>query len=207
MLSHNIFSLSVMAAVIVSGAAWAAGDIDAGSRKSATCVTCHNSDGNSTQSEFPKLAGQNQKYLLRQMLAIQSDDWPVPLMAGQLDNFSVQDLEDIAAWFAAGQMSLAAADPELARRGEQIYRFGLPDKGVPGCLACHSVTGKGNAPAGFPFIAGQHAAYLVQRLIYYRDEENSSDGVSKIMADIAKNMTRGDMEAVSSYMQGLRIKQ
>ena len=43
------------------------GNANAGSNLVATCAACHGSDGNSVNSDWPKLAGQNQKYVYDQL--------------------------------------------------------------------------------------------------------------------------------------------
>jgi hypothetical protein len=53
----------------MSGIAQAAGDIDAGQVKSGSCASCHGANGNSMMPLFPKLAAQNEGYLVKQMQA------------------------------------------------------------------------------------------------------------------------------------------
>ena len=77
------------------------GDAVAGKDKSMTCSACHSADGNSVVPTFPKLAGQGEKYLVKQMKDIRDGARPVPTMAGQVDNMSNQDLADIAAYYAS----------------------------------------------------------------------------------------------------------
>ena len=43
------------------------GDPDKGSTLVESCVACHGVDGNSISTDWPKLAGQNQKYLLEEL--------------------------------------------------------------------------------------------------------------------------------------------
>ncbi len=84
------------------------------------CGACHGADGNSMMPNFPKLAGQGERYLLKQMLDIKSGARPVVPMTGMLDNMSEQDLQDIAAYFASQKMSVGMADAQHAgsqRRG------------------------------------------------------------------------------------------
>ncbi len=191
----------------IAGPSWG-GDAAAGSRKVEVCTACHAADGNSVIPAYPKLAGQGERYLLRQLRAIKRGDWNIPLMAGQLDTMSDQDLQDIAAFYADGRMSPGATDPDLLQHGQQIYRAGIAARGVPACMACHSPTGAGNAPAGYPHLAGQHAEYILERLEQYRDGkaeyERPYDETARIMSDVTAGMLYNDMKAVASYIQGLR---
>ena len=89
--------------------AHAAGDATAGQGKIALCAGCHGADGNSMVASFPKLAGQGERYLVKQMNDIRSGARVIPEMTAMLDNMSEQDIADIAAYFA-GQTSTVGAD-------------------------------------------------------------------------------------------------
>jgi len=186
-----------------SGIANAGGDAAAGKSKAAVCAACHGADGNSAVAMYPKLAGQSEKYLLKQMGDIKSGARPVPVMTGQLDAMSEQDMADIAAYFAGQAIQLGAADPALMELGERLYRGGDAEKGIAACTACHSPTGVGNGPAGFPSLGGQHAEYVVTTLKAFRTEDRSNDGESRIMRDIAYRMNDKEIEAVANYVSGL----
>lgn len=187
----------------------AAGDAAAGKAKAAVCGACHGADGNSAAPTFPKLAGQNVNYLLKQMHAIKSGERKVPQMAGLLDGKSEQDLEDIAAYFSSQTRTIQQAKPKNLDLGERIYRAGLADKGVPACSACHSPHGNGNGPAGFPVIGGQYAEYIEAQLKAYRlghdqpDKGRTTDGQSHIMRSVAYNLSDLEIEAVANYISGL----
>ncbi len=185
------------------------GDAAAGEEKSVTCAACHGADGNSVAPSFPKLAGQGEKYLLKQMQDIRDGARPVPTMAGQVDNMSDQDLADIAAYYASQTSTGAQTDPELLELGERIYRSGIIERNVAACTACHSPNGKGNAPAGFPALAGQHPEYIAASLRAYRkgyeDETGrTNDGDTRIMRTTAFALSDLEIEAVSSYAAGLK---
>ncbi len=197
------------------------GNAAAGKSKAAACVACHGEGGNSMVSTFPKLAGQNARYMLKQLKDIQCgalsmadqkaqkcNGRSIPTMAGQLDRFNDADLADIAAYYAAQTISGGQASPDLAAKGEEIYRAGLRGKGVAACTACHSPTGKGNGPAGYPALGGQHADYIAAQLKAFRAaadglEGRSNDGETKIMRDVAYHMSDSEIAAVASYISGL----
>ena len=90
-----------------------------------------------------------------------------------------------------------------------LFRSGIAARGVAACTACHSPTGSGNAPAGFPALAGQHAEYTAAQLRAFRkgaqqDSGRTNDGDTRIMRDIAFGLSDLEIEAVSSYIAGLR---
>ncbi len=184
-------------------AAGVVGDATAGQGKVAVCGACHGADGNSMAPTFPKLAGQGERYLLKQLKDIKAGARGVVPMTGMLTNMSEQDLADIAAYFASQNMSVGAADPALVERGQALFSGGKLVEGMPACTGCHSPTGSGNAPAGFPKIAGQHAGYIASQLTAFREGDRTNDGDTKIMRSIAEKLSNKDIAALSSYIQGL----
>ena len=216
-----LFSCSV--SMVMAADAPPQGDPAAGKAKVGECTACHGADGNSPSPAFPKLASLGERYLLKQMQDIlcgfksaeeqkasKCTARSVPTMAGQLDAFSQQDLADIAAYYASQPIQVGQADPELVALGEQIYRAGIKEKGVAACTACHSPTGKGNAPAGFPALGGQHAAYIDTQLKAFREGADyngergrNNDGDTKIMRAVADKLSDREIEAVASYISGL----
>ena len=95
------------------------------------------------------------------------------------------------------------ADPKLVAAGERLYRGGNKDTGVGACIACHGPEGGGNDPAAYPSIAGQHAPYVAAQLKAYRAGQRSSD-INQIMRNNTARLTDAEIDAVSSYIQGLR---
>ncbi|RJG12647.1 cytochrome c4 [Pseudomonas cavernicola] len=199
----NKVFVSLLLTLGITGMAHAAGDAAAGQGKAAMCGACHGADGNSPAPNFPKLAGQGERYLLKQMLDIKAGNRQVLEMTGLLTNVSDADLQDIAAYFASQKMSVGAADPKLVARGEELFRGGKLDQGMPACTGCHSPDGSGNAAAGFPQLGGQHATYVAKQLTDFREGNRSNDGDSMIMRGIAAKLSNKDIAAVSSYIQGL----
>lgn len=205
----KVLLASVIALGVMSQAAMAAGDAAAGKAKATACGACHGPDGNSAAPTFPKLAGQGERYLIKQIQDIKSGARSVPAMAGLLDNLGAQDIADIAAYFASQNGSVNQAKKDLVAKGEQIYRAGLKDRGIPACTACHSPSGNGNAPAGFPRLGGQHADYVVAQLKGYRAAADgdaagrSNDGDTKPMRTVAAHLTDSEIAAVANYVSGL----
>lgn len=199
----NKLIVSLLLTLGITGLAQAAGDAKAGQAKAAVCGACHGPDGNSMAPNFPKLAGQGERYLTKQMQDIKSGKRTVLEMTGLLTNLSDQDLSDIAAYFSSQQGSVGAADPKVVAHGEELFRGGKLDQGMPSCIGCHSPNGAGNAAAGFPHLGGQHAQYVAKQLTDFREGNRTNDGDTMIMRTIASKMSNKDMEAIASYVQGL----
>ena len=199
----------VLAVTVIGTNVQAAGDAEAGQAKAATCVACHGVDGNSAVPTFPKLSGLGHKYLLKQMQDIRDGRRPVALMAGQVDNMTDQDLSDIAAFYDAQPRTGGTADPDKVSLGRKVYLGGIAERQVPACSGCHSPTGNGNGPAGYPALACQHADYVAAQLKMFRKgyedpAGRTNGGEAKIMRTTAFRMSDMEIEAVASYIAGLQ---
>lgn len=194
-----LFALSAQAESLVAGSA------EAGKAKSITCTACHGSAGNSVNPLWPNIAGQGAPYLLAQMQAFKEGTRNDPLMTSQAMMLSEQDMADLAVYFeslpAAAQ---AVADPSLVDKAEALYRGGDVSDQISACIACHGPTGRGNPAANYPALAGQHSAYSAKQLRDYASGARESDGKTRMMRDIAANLSEDDIVALASYIQGLR---
>jgi cytochrome c553 len=193
--------LSPMIALAAEGELTAS--IDAGQTKSGVCAACHGPDGNSLNPEWPSLAGQNANYIVRQLKAFKRGERSNVLMTSQAVALSDQDMVDLAAYFASRLQQPRTADPDLVAAGERLYRGGHKETGIGACIACHGPTGAGNGPAAYPAIAGQHSPYVAAQLRAYRAGQRSSD-INQIMRNNTARLTDAEIDAVSSYIQGLR---
>ena len=182
--------------------AFAQGDAAVGQSKAALCATCHGAEGNSELPMNPKLAGQNATYIAKQLMDYKSGIRSNQTMSAMVLNLSEQDMQDISAWYSSQQVNLQGADPKLVELGESLYRAGNKELAVPACSACHSPTGRGNAPAGFPSLGGQHAEYTLQQLKDFRAGVRQNDE-SSMMRIVVERLTDRELEALASYVSGL----
>jgi cytochrome c553 len=180
------------------------GNIEAGQTKSATCAACHGPDGNSVTPDWPALAGQHANYIVRQLKAFKEGERQNVTMKPFADMLSEQDMADVAAYFASQKRTPKGADPALVSLGQQIYRGGVPERGIAACIACHGPGGHGNAVSAYPSIGGQHAAYVSTQLHQYASGERRSDvDVNQMMRNVASLLLDDEIKALSSYVQGL----
>ena len=197
-------SFVVVGFTLLSQQTFAAGDARAGAAKATTCLACHGETGNSPAGAYPNIAGQNEQYLLKQLIDIKNGTRPVPTMVGQLDAYSAEDLADIAAHYAGQKRAYGAAKADQVDLGEAIYRFGIPRKHVAACSACHSPTGSGNGPARFPALAGQWPEYTIAQLKAFQSGKRHNDGDGEMMQTTSMDMNEKEMTAVASYIYGLK---
>ncbi|MCW4455600.1 c-type cytochrome [Flavobacterium sp. MXW15] len=195
------------------------GDAEAGQAKAAACAACHSADGNSTVEMYPRIAGQSERYAARQMALIasgQRSSGAAAAMVPFVQNLTAQDMRDIGAFFATQKAGAGIADDSVVAEGpyegmkfyeigQKLYRGGDASRGIPACLACHGPTGAGNPGPAYPHIGGQYAAYTTQRLQEYQAGTTQEDDPAhfQIMAQVAKSLTPEEIQALSSYLQGL----
>ena len=180
-----------------------AGNPDSGEEKVAVCSDCHGADGNSVVGLWPSLAGQNEKYLVKQLRLVKSGDRVIDSMVGLLDNLQDSDLQDIAAFYASQRNKVGQADESKVELGRKLYYAGNLEKGIPACSACHSPRGLGNGPAAYPLLSGQQPDYVAKALKDYRAGERVNEDPSKIMAAIAYKLDDVEIDALSSFVHGL----
>ena len=181
----------------------AAGDPKSGESIVAVCSACHGADGNSVVGLWPSLAGQNEKYLLKQLRLVKSGDRVIDSMVGLLDNLEDSDLEDISAFYASKKNKVGQVEESKLELGRKLYYAGNLEKGVPSCSACHSPRGLGNGPAAYPLLSGQQPDYVAKALKDYRSGARINEDPSKIMAAIAYKLDDAEIEALSSFVHGL----
>jgi cytochrome c553 len=180
------------------------GDAKAGEAKAAVCAACHGADGNSAVAMYPKLAGQNEAYIARQLALFKSQQRQNAIMVGFAMPLSTQDMHDLGAFYAGKSALPGVADDATLQRGQALYRGGDAAIGVPACMACHGPDGRGMAGAGYPQLAGQWTDYVAAKLTEWKDGVTwGSDANAKIMPAIAHQLSKEDIDAVSSYVEGL----
>ena len=91
------FSVSVLLSLTTLPAMGAetkvGGDAESGKAKAAACAACHGPDGNSPTPDYPKLAGQHERYVADQLLAYKSGARNNALMTPMVANLSEQDMD------------------------------------------------------------------------------------------------------------------
>ncbi|TXI45894.1 MAG: c-type cytochrome [Lysobacter sp.] len=197
------------------------GDATAGAAKAGACVACHGLDGNATDPTlYPRLAGQSERYLSRQLALFKSGERANPIMQPFAMALSAQDMRDIGAYYASKSVGAGAGiadDAVIADKnspydgmkffevGQKLYRSGDPARNLPACMACHGPSGAGNPGPAYPRVAGQQAWYTARRLQEYRaGTTNELDkALFETMSQVAKPLTDQEIQALASYMQGL----
>jgi cytochrome c553 len=191
------------------------GDPKAGQTKAGTCAACHGADGNAADAQYPKLAGQHERYIARQLQLFKTGERENAIMAPMAAALSAQDMRDIGAYFATQKGAAGVADESPVpaggkhagekywQVGERVFRAGNAKAGVPACLACHGPVGRGNPGPAYPSVGGQHAAYTTARMNYFRAGSDKAKASSPAMVEIAARLTDEEIQGLATYVEGL----
>lgn len=174
---------------------------------SQVCAGCHGLDGNGTAPANPKLSGQSEQYLMRQLQSFRIKDGGGPaerqsqLMAGFAMMLTPETMREVSAYYAAQKFQPSAAkNKELAVAGQKIYRAGIAAKNIPACSGCHGPSGAG-IPVQYPRVGGQYAEYVAAQLVAFRQGTRNN---SAQMSAIAARMSDAEISAAAEYIAGLR---
>lgn len=193
-----------------------AGDPKAGQAKAGACAACHGLDGNASLAMYPKLAGQHETYIWRQLQLFKNGGRDNAIMLGMAAPLTQQDMRDIGAYFSTQKIIAGVADDSIVSAGpfagqkffaagEKIYRGGKPGAAVPACMACHGPAGAGVPGPSYPALGGQHADYTAAKLTAFRDGTvwGKDKDANVIMSQAAKGLSDEEILSLASYIQGL----
>ena len=205
-------SLLLSSLLLVAGSLQAqapAPDLDKAKQTAETlCAACHMADGNSQLAANPKIAGQHEDYLFKQLREFKGWNGNPPvrenaIMGGMVAGLEEADMRALAKYFSSFELQPEPAkNLETIELGQQIWRAGIASKGVPACAGCHGPAGAG-VPAQYPRLAGQYAEYTDLQLKNFRSEERSNDP-EKMMRAIADKLSDKQIKALADYVAGLR---
>jgi cytochrome c553 len=168
-----------------------------------SCAECHSLDGISAMPKFPKLAGQRQRYIVKQVRDFRdgrrrNDGGQMTASAGDIDD---EKLAKSAAYFAG----LPPPSPDASqttgsdkwRRGASLYRDGDAGAGITRCSSCHDEAASGTDDA--PLLQAQHADYLAKQLRDWRSGARQND-VKGMMPPIAAKLSDRDIDALAAFL-------
>lgn len=187
-----VFLLAALS--LVSGPV-AAFDLQEGREINGMCAACHGDNGQGgSRGEYPRLAGQQVRYLEEQLRNFRSRvRINIPMFPfTQEKELSDNDIRDVSAYLAGIQLSNrmptytgnedALTRLRMAERVMIIPRAeGDIDKGQAiyqaECGSCHGRTGKGRGL--FPMLVGQYTNYLKRQIDLYLKGDRPHDDEGK----------------------------
>lgn len=168
------------------------------------CKTCHKADGSGmAAARYPRLAGQSEEYLLKQMEDFAAGDRENATMAPIAERMSETEMKRVSAYYANQSAPVKGSDAaeEVLAQGERIASMGIGEENVPACTSCHGPQGKGVPPV-FPGIAGQHASYIEKQINDWKAGKRANDP-AQMMAEIAPKLSEDQIKAVAAYFSNV----
>lgn len=203
-----VLTVALVAAFIASAApaadrAQTASASDDAAAKLAThvCSSCHGPGGDSQSPTFPKLAAQQEAYLVAQIgnfrNGTRGEQEAHDYMLGMTTLIDDDTAAALARYYARQPGAKGrGGDAALIARGKHLFEQGEEGK-VVACASCHGAHAEGATI--FPRLAGQHAAYIVRQLKVIQGNLRNSP----VMHGIITNLKPDDMEAVAAYLQSI----
>ena len=191
---NRIFGWALTAVLVVAGPVASAQDAAAGEKKAEVCVECHGPKGNSTQAQYPILAGQTSRYLYLQLKDFKEGQRSDPDMTPKAKELSREDMLDLAAYFSAQKPVATAFKPDPAK-----VALGKAKADETLCTMCH--LGGFMGQNAIPRVAGQQYDYVVKQLKDFKARHRTNDAGN--MASVAQTLSDADIENLAHYLSGL----
>ena len=100
--------LGVVALVVTSSSAQAAGDSIAGRTVTVKCQLCHGKDGLGTSPYAPNIAGQKYDYLVHSLMAYKAGERKSYMMSLVVKHLSDEDIANVAAYYSSIKITVEA---------------------------------------------------------------------------------------------------
>lgn len=170
----------------------------------ARCALCHGQEG-AGDAAFPRLEIQSETYIFDALRAFRDRRRQSGFMQVAVSGLSDRNLAALARHFAAmRQDTIANTD---ANEIPKLVLLGAPERKVPPCASCHGTTLP--VRADFPRLAGQHSAYMANRLqLFAEGKEQGGGPYLDLMLEAARGLTPLEIIELSDwYAQRGRMPQ
>ncbi len=165
------------------------------------CHLCHGEEGEASSAVYPRLAGQNRTYLVKQLKNFRDGKRKSDTMNEMAAGLTDEQIEALAEYFSSKPaLSHRVRDKMFAAVGEYLFKKGNKYSGIPACKSCHGEHGEGNEQ--LPRLAGQHKRYVSDQLQAFGERARTNDNA--IMHTVASKLTEMEREAVALYVSGLK---
>src|ERR1700690_4213027 len=167
----------------------------------APCVVCHQASAwGSVDGAIPSLAGQQRRYLEKQLAAFRSGARVDPAMQTVAAHPSIGDPHEVSV--LAKNLSGLAGNPNPVQGSGQHLCL-AEDLYVHTCAACHGVDGNGEAGNRVPRIAGQNYPYLRRQIEAAADLHKNL--APPEMTSALRGLSAQDRDVVADYLSRLGV--
>ena len=161
-------------------------------RASDACISCHGFNGNAQSQTYPRLAGQPEAYLKKQLQAFVSGERTDPTMTPLALSMSEAELAGLAAHFSKmklEQNTSFQADAARVARGEAVVM-------ANNCASCHGQQLEGKD--AFPRLAGQGFDYIKNQL--NRFKSGARRDASGAMPAVTASLSSEDIDDLAQFI-------
>ena len=196
-------------------------NLEKGKEINSTCAGCHSELGQGgSRGEYPRLAGQQVKYLESQLKAFRTRmRVNIPMYPyTQERELPNEDIKDVAAYLAS--IELPTKWPVFKDTDDALTRLTLTERvmiipRVTGnlangeaiyqkkCVTCHGKTGMGRGM--FPMLVGQYTSYLKRQMEKYVKGERPHD--EEDVGGMLNALKEEDMQDILAYITSIQEQQ
>ncbi|MBI1422674.1 MAG: cytochrome c4 [Gammaproteobacteria bacterium] len=162
-----------------------------------SCGYCHEYDGNPSMEKYPKLGGQKQAYIIKQLQDYRDGKRDGK---GMMDTASTllsdQDIQTVAEFFSRQKPGVTAAEPSAGNfpQARELWEHGSKERMIVACTLCHTA-----ADPEIPYLSGQHAEYLAEQLRAFKQKARTND-VATIMQFLAERLSDQEIVQLSQFI-------
>ena len=185
-----VLGIAAVLAAVPAGAQ----DAAALREKVAVCAACHGPGGNSTNPDYPILAGQSWRYIFIELQDFKAGRRTDPQMSPMAASLSQDDMIALGNYFAA-QKQLPIkfkVDPAKVEAGRKTSDTVL-------CPMCHlgGFVGQNEIPR----VAGQWPQYIRKQLEDFKARRRTNDAGN--MTSVSAGLSEQDIENLAQYIANL----
>lgn len=158
------------------------------------CVPCHGPGGNSTDPQYPVLAGQTMRYAYVQLKDYKEGRRQDPDMTAVAAHLTREDMLGLALYFSEQKPISIRFTPDAERAARGKYRAD-----VTLCTMCHQ--GQFQGQNEVPRLAGQYPQYLRKQLLDFKGRTRTNDAAT--MTSLSDTLSDEDIEDIAQYLAGL----
>ncbi len=159
------------------------------------CTACHGPNGNSTDPQYPILAGQTWRYIYVQLRDFKEGRRKDAQMSPMAADLTRDEMIELGNWYAAQRPA-----PNGFKADSAKVAAGQKKSDEVLCPMCH--LGGFSGQNEIPRVAGQHYAYVVKQLKDFKAKTRTNDAGN--MTSIAATLSDQDIDNLANYVANLQ---